>query len=670
MFGLSPGEGPVYNGWLPAKASAVPTRYEYWYGRDQPPVKRHRVHAGALTAVLEGGDVRYVQVGGVEILRRLFTAVRDRNWDTVPAVISDFELDVMSESFRLTFSATNTSDEIEFAWNAEVKGSTQGVLSYELEGRAARAFGYCRIGLCVLHPIEAFAGRPYNARTETGQISGSLPRLIGPQEVEDGLELPLFPSFNELEVQLSDGLVVSHHFEGDYFEMEDQRNWTDASFKTYSTPLALGYPHDASAGQRFYQSVVVRPSHPRRQARPPRDEIAVVLGEAPARSMPRIGIGLATEEATPSERQLELLAACGLDHLRVDVDLLGAGWPVALDRGIREAAQIECALELAVFVGDDANSELRGLADALPDELRIARVLVHEAGAAVASPSLLSLARAHLRGHVIAASTNAYFAQLNAFRPSSGEFDGVSYPISPQVHAFDEASLVETLAAQAETVATARSFCGSAAIFVSPITLLPRFNSDAAEPAPPPPAGELPANVDPRQMSLFGAAWTLGSLKYLSESGASAVTYYETIGWRGLIANEPGVGRVHEQFPSEPGLVFPLYHVVADIAGLQGAQVIPCRSSDPLRCDAVVLRPEDREVVMLANFTSDPISVVLDWLHGRVTGVRSLDESTVQHAAADPRSFRDERQGVELARSGLEIAPYGVVRVDAARSSR
>jgi len=25
--------------------------------------------------------------------------------------------------------------------------------------------------------------------------------------------------------------------------MEDQRNWTDASFKTYSTPLALGFPH-------------------------------------------------------------------------------------------------------------------------------------------------------------------------------------------------------------------------------------------------------------------------------------------------------------------------------------------------------------------------------------------------------------------------------------------
>ena len=28
-------------------------------------------------------------------------------------------------------------------------------------------------------------------------------------------------------------------FEGDLFEMEDQRNWTDASYKTYSTPLRI-----------------------------------------------------------------------------------------------------------------------------------------------------------------------------------------------------------------------------------------------------------------------------------------------------------------------------------------------------------------------------------------------------------------------------------------------
>jgi len=37
-------------------------------------------------------------------------------------------------------------------------------------------------------------------------------------------------------------------FEGDVFETEDQRNWTDASFKTYCPPLRLPYPRPFEAG--------------------------------------------------------------------------------------------------------------------------------------------------------------------------------------------------------------------------------------------------------------------------------------------------------------------------------------------------------------------------------------------------------------------------------------
>ena len=46
---------------------------------------------------------------------------------------------------------------------------------------------------------------------------------------------------------------------------------------------------------------------------------------------------------------------------------------------------------------------------------------------------------------------------------------------------------------------------------------------------------QLPSQVDERQMSLFGAGWTLGSLKYLCESCPQSLTYYETTGWRGVM---------------------------------------------------------------------------------------------------------------------------------------
>ena len=38
--------------------------------------------------------------------------------------------------------------------------------------------------------------------------------------------------------------------EGETFETEDQRNWSDASFKTYGTPLHLPFPVEVEEGTR------------------------------------------------------------------------------------------------------------------------------------------------------------------------------------------------------------------------------------------------------------------------------------------------------------------------------------------------------------------------------------------------------------------------------------
>jgi D-apionolactonase len=46
-----------------------------------------------------------------------------------------------------------------------------------------------------------------------------------------------------------EGLTVTCRMEGDRFEMEE-RNWTDASFKTYCRPLALPWPFMLAAGER------------------------------------------------------------------------------------------------------------------------------------------------------------------------------------------------------------------------------------------------------------------------------------------------------------------------------------------------------------------------------------------------------------------------------------
>src|SRR5207245_3216149 len=93
----------------------------------------------------------------------------------------------------------------------------------------------------------------------------------------------------------------------------------------------------------------------------------------------------------------------------------------------------------------------------------------------------------------------------------------VCYSTNPQVHAFDNTTLVENLAGQAYNVESARTF-SARPVVVSPVTLRLR-NHAAAWGESAATSSELPSDVDPRQMSLFGGGWTLGSIARLVTSG-------------------------------------------------------------------------------------------------------------------------------------------------------
>ena len=118
-------------------------------------------------------------------------------------------------------------------------------------------------------------------------------------------------------------------------------------------------------------------------------------------------------------------------------------------------------------------------------------------------------------------------------------------------------SIAETPEVAAQQAASVRRYFPGKPLVISPVTLRPRFNPNATGPEPVVPPGELPPKVDPRQLSLFAAAWTLAMIKALAEAGADSVTFYETTGWRGVMETAAG-SPLPEKFPSIPGAVFPL----------------------------------------------------------------------------------------------------------------
>ncbi|MBV9468345.1 MAG: hypothetical protein JO316_16640 [Abitibacteriaceae bacterium] len=650
-----------------------------YYGREEPLPEPIELCAGPLTLLYDQGDLRYIKLGNCEVLRRVYVAVRDRNWGTVPAVLADVKIEKNQESFHVTYDATHQQGEIDFCWRGSITGDERGHIAFVMDGVARSTFLRNRIGFCVLHPPKECAGQPCKVEKADGTIeTGTFPQFIAPQAP--------FLDMRSIAHEVQPGLWAQVHFSGDVFEMEDQRNWTDASYKTFCTPLRLPYPVEIKAGTKVSQSVRLEfkqnadgetNSSPLTRGRlggglslETPAPITLSIDSTSVTSLPRIGLGTATHGQPLTQQEIARLQVLNLSHLRVDLTLSDAQWQTTLRQTAQEAESLEIGLEVALFLSDAATAELAALRVALEEvKPNVQRWLIFHVAEKSTSAQWVELAREQLSSYdpsaQIGAGTNAYFTELNRGRPPLEVLDCVAYSINPQVHAFDNASLVETTEVVPDTVASARQFCGELPIIISPITLKPRFNPDATGSALALAPDELPAPVDARQVSLFGAGWTLASLNSLAQSGVASMTYYETTGWCGVMETEQG-SPLLPVFQSLPGTVYPLYHVLADVGEFAQGQVLRTTSSAALQVQGIALTKHGKIRVLAANLTHKLQEVVVKDLSATVW-VRCLDETNAEAAMETPEAFRmapkAERQ-TEAEQLTLHLLPYAVACID------
>ncbi len=134
----------------------------------------------------------------------------------------------------------------------------------------------------------------------------------------------------------------------------------------------------------------------------------------------------------------------------------------------------------------------------------------------------------------VGGGTDANFAELNRNPPDPDLLDFISYSICPQIHAFDKLTLLENLEAQPESAKSALSLLGKP-VSIAAITLKQRFNAVATDDENESQA--LPES-DPRQHTAFTAGWTLSSIRNLALAGAASLTYFETVGPRGILSRQ------------------------------------------------------------------------------------------------------------------------------------
>jgi len=638
-----------------------------YYGTTVPPAKPLCLRAGPLSLQFEEGSLRYIRLGQREVLRRIYVAIRDHNWETAPGHLMNLQKDVASHHFQISFDMVNRLGEIDFQWWGSITGTARGTLEFRMEGVARGSFRRNRIGFCILHPILECAGRPCRVtKVDRSVESGEFPRYISPHQP--------FVEMRGISHEVAPGVTAEVSFTGDTFEMEDQRNWGDASYKIYSTPLALPYPVRVEAGARITQSVTLTlqgdlSAYQEEDAAP----MTFQLRPATGKPIPALGLGASSYRRPLGPAAITRLKTLRPSHLRGELDLVdGHRCAEDLRAVCAESAALAAPLELAVTVSDEAEGELAFLGKLLSlHKPSVCRWLIFHRREKSTRGRWVQMARRALgdfsRQVLLGAGTNANFAELNRERPPLADCDLICYPVNPQVHATDNATLAENMAGLASTVESGRKFTGALPLAVTPVTLRPRFNPDGTAPAPPPEPGQLPSNVDPRQMSLFGAGWTLGCLKHFFEAGPESLTLYETVGWRGIMESEEG-SPLPEVFRSIPGTVFPLYHVFADLAEFGPASAICTQSSRPLDVEGLALARGGRTRILLANLTSreQQVRVVTNRPFGDLTA-RILDETNVETSVERPEQFRSQpgfRLSGEKSEAVIDLLPFAIVRLD------
>ena len=642
--------------------SDSPSRAVMRFGTDEVPPETRLLTAGPLSVELDGGNLRYVRIGGREAIRAISYVVRDRFWGTYAPVLTDLEVREDADGFRVSYAATCSGTNESFSYSAVIEGRADGRLTFSATGAGDTDFLTNRTGFVVLHGVDGIAGEAVTVEHVDGKTAETtFPRVIDPAQ-------PIM-NIRALTHTVATGLRCRCEMTGDTFEMEDQRNWTDASYKTYVRPLGLPHPYTLPAGEAFDQAVALSfegtlPT----AATAGGAEVSVAVGTT-AGSLPEIGLW--TEP-----HLLGTALDAGLDGLSAPfvslwLDLTTDDAADAMAGLGRVAAALDARAALEVVVPDDTvEASLTALAEAA----RTAGVSVSELAVGLASdmgfimpgtefPDTDAFEALYQTTHDafpdarVGGGNFVYFTELNRKSIPSGEVDYLVHGTTALVHAADDRSVTETLECLPSVIASVRDRYGTKPYRISPAGIGSRTSPFGNAPPANPDAERMTmTREDPRQRGLLGAAWHLGFAARAAEGSVDSLCLGAPTGPFGLI--HTAASHAQPWYDDHPGGLFPVWHVMRALLPASGAARRAAVSTVPRDVQALAHDGPDGPVLWLANLCGDARSVTVTGFD--VTAADVIDETTFAALAQDRTGLTATRRP-----SGqtVTLAPYATVRL-------
>ena len=603
------------------------------------------------------------------MIRAIAFLVRDENWGTFTPTLEDLRVDERADQFTVTYRATCKDQKRELVYDAKITGKADGSLSFEAVAEPKTDVLTNRTGFIVLHPVEGVAGQPGQGppRRRPGGEQSRFPAAIDP--------MCPFQDIRALSHEVTPGTWVTCTMEGDTFEMEDQRNWSDASYKTYVRPLARPWPYTLPKGEKVAQAVrlTVSGKLPAAAAGEASGPARVTLGKESGR-LPAIGLGVPAEEAAAALDNVALVKALGPKWLVCQVDLRQGHGRKELDlyRRLGEATGADIALEIVTTGGMDPAAELMPLAETVAAAgVKPAAIAVFPAqdlkSVLPGSPwpkmpsfeEIYAAARRAFPGVKLGGGMATYFTELNRKRPPAALLDYVTNTTCPAVHAADDRSVMETMEALPYQILSTRAFMGGTPYRIGPSQLACRENPYGKATTPNPDNGRVClSRIDPRQRGMFNAAWTLAYIATFARGGIEAIALGAPTGPFGYIYRPTDFAQPY--FDGREGqAVYPAFHVLAGLAPLSGKPLIATEVSRKEAVEALAVRDGDKTVLWVANKSAMSLDVKLPASGGDFV---SIDATNFEGTIGKPDFFDTSRR--TLGSSSIVLDAYAVARIE------
>ena len=549
--------------------------------------------AGPLTLEYSEGSLWNISNGSEEIIRRIYLVFQDINWTSRPFIIKDEIWQIADRSFSAKIKAQGSHDAKDLSVELEITGSESGEITYGFSASTAVSFMRNRLGLCLLHPVAGLAGR----ECELIKADGAIEKSKFPEEISPNQP---FLNLSGISHQIQSGQVISVNFEGEIFESEDHRNWSDASYKTYCTPISLPFPAQVTPGEVLSQKITISISGEHTTAISKNESAVITVGTKEI-ELPEIGLGLSEDPAHLIASEYAEFDEIAIKHLRLSLNG-DSQVRSTVEKALLVTKQLKIDLDLAIKA--ESPQQLEAILQSIIEFKDQIRSFYIFSASDKTTPLGFIQAAEELLGDKskIIGGTDLYFTELNRNQSSVDLVDQVNFSINPQVHSFDDRTLIQNTATQKVISTNAHRIAKGKKVSIGPITLRPRYNPNATQPNKDLSNTALPSSVDARQRTWFAEGWTAMSIRSIAESESmSTLTYFETLGWRGI--RELSTGSEDAlNFASKAGEEFPVWRLFKNLKGFTHAR--PTASSLPELVDCLIVTSGQKVKVILVNFST------------------------------------------------------------------